>query len=174
MKNFKDLYEAIILTTIPTSDSVGTVNKTEEPEKICEPCDNFSKNVADFLGNDITQPDDNIGEPGEIDSDEVQNSDDVTETEDGSISIKLSEDGNELVLNAEVLAKIKAYLGVEETSETSDEGEVSDDTDGEESFETDEASENESNDEKTSESENESEIEDSDNDFKKKLKNQLK
>ena len=124
MQKFNALCDALILQAIPTSDSVGEVEKCGCEEK---PKDMFNQTadsyVDDNMGDieDTTQPDDDIGLSGN-DIEDVSEDDGITENEDGSVVIKLSDDGNELHLNAAVISKLMDYFGVERLEDESEEG----------------------------------------------------
>jgi len=136
MEKFNKYVESIILT-IPTSDSVGPVAKSEPAKEIGAIAkDGFSQTADDILNgtsasDDTIQPDDNVGEFGEIEGGEQEECDCNIEATDEGLSIDFN--GFKIVLPDGVREKLKTFLNDEDGTETSESEESEESTESDES-----------------------------------------
>ena len=118
MKKFYNYTEQLMLTISPKSDSVGAVDhETEE-----KPTDMFNTAADDIMSNfsdDTVQPDENVGETGENQS-ESTNGVDLECMGDEGVKVKFN--GLEILLPTDVIEAIKSFNGADE-SESHDENE---------------------------------------------------
>ena len=125
MKKFNTFSEALLVTLNPKSDSVGPVEQCP-----CQQQDMMSAAAQDVLknlGGDVMQPDDDVGEAGEIQADGDDNGGVELECTGDGLRVKFN--GMEIVLPSTVIDAIKSHT--DEGSEDSEgkEGEGSDNDD---------------------------------------------
>jgi len=123
MKNFNSFAEALLVSVVPKSDSVGPV--TGDSECPCQKQDMFSQNAEELLNSiNPIQPDDDVGEQGELQSDSESTEDssgiELECTEDG---LRVKFGGMEVVLPKSVVEKIKTHVEHED-SETPEQEEA--------------------------------------------------
>lgn len=153
MKKFNTYAEALLLAVRPQSDAVAPV-ETDEPEEVKDKMSMAADEVLQNLG---IQPDDNVGEYGNIESDsEAIDTDGIDLECLGEEGLRVKFNGMEIVLPKNVVEKIRGYS--EEMGETSseEENETKEHEDSESSeFEAGEQEATSDEDDKKEESENE-------------------
>jgi hypothetical protein len=166
MKQFNTLAEALLVTAAkPESDSVGSVCPCQS-----QPKDMLTQAAEDAMGKmgGVTQPNDDVGEFGEVEGDlgdnmEAMDGDGVDVECMGEEGMIVKFSGTAILLPKNVIEKIKAYEP-EESEET--EGDNSEHEESETTEEEHEENESES----TEKSEEESGDEDEEDDDKKEKK----
>lgn len=154
MKNFDKLLESIMLTTAPETDDIGAGEDTDNGEGVVQYPDMFSA-TADGVTNacdtcDTIQPDDNVGESGDIEADDVSLDDDgavlnadCIELIDGKVRIPMQKLKKLVLVWMQSTLDLDKELDVKgEEKEESKESE--DSTESEDTSETDESSKEES------------------------------
>lgn len=163
MKKFNEFSEALLVTLNPKSDSVGPVEQCP-----CQQQDMMSAAAQDVLrniGGDVVQPDDGVGEAGEIQADgDAVGGENGVELECTGDGLRVKFNGLEIVLPKDVVEMIKNHEGEdydpnaditsdEETEETEEgESEESEETEENESEETEETEESDEDDDNVFES----------------------
>jgi hypothetical protein len=152
MKNFNAFAEALLVTTAqPESDSVGPVSPDTCP---CQAKDRLTQTVEDTLGTlgSPVQPDDEVGEYGEIDGEAMEPLDgDGVELEclgDEGLIVKFA--GTAILLPKNVVEKIKTFEPSEGEEGESEEHEEGEETEQNEGGEEEDEQEDEEGDEKKS------------------------
>jgi hypothetical protein len=163
MKEFNKFVEAILITAQPQSDSAGAV----EPSCPCQQRDMFSQATDKFMDtlnpsdDQEIQPEDGVGETGEIQGDEQS---DVELECMGEQGLKVKFNGMEILLPKNVVEQIKEF----ESGEGEGEGEGSSEPEAGETQEHEEgetAAEEKSEHEEDGEKEEKDEKKDSDDMF---------
>ena len=132
MKKFYDFSEALILSLKPTSDAVAPATQAIEKK----PKDMFSTTadnyIKDVIGDEETvQPDDNVGEAGEIGSESSESNIDLECLGEEGLKIKFN--GLEFVLPVDVVEAIKGFKSEGSTEEEHEEHEENESPEEEES-----------------------------------------
>ena len=141
MKDFNKFVEAIFITTQPQSDTAGAV----EPSCPCQQKDMFTKSTDSFMDTLNTdndqeiQPDDNVGETGEIQADGETS--DVELECMGEQGLKVKYNGMEILLPRNVVDQIKGFEAVEKAEEGESEAETEEGEDAEAPVENEESDE---------------------------------
>lgn len=145
MKKFNQFSEALMVTLHPKSDAVAPVEACpcQQKDMLTQTADDVMKNLTG-----VTQPTDDVGDYGEVQSDGDVADESGIELEDTEGGLRVKFNGMELVLPVDVIEKIKAH----ETHEA-------DETDEEETEEHEE-SDSEEEDVKDDETDSEDESED--------------
>lgn len=125
MKKFNTLAEALLMSVSPQSDAVAPVTGSTE----C-PCqkDQFSQSADEFMNSlspEPIQPDDNVGEVGDIQSEGDGDSSGAEFECMGEEGMKIKFNGIEVILPRNVADELKAWMGDESeegSEETSEEG----------------------------------------------------
>jgi len=127
MKKFNTFSEAILVTLHPKSDAVAPVEACpcQQRDMLTQTADDVLKN----LGGDVVQPDDGIGQSGDIQADGIgEYAEDGSEGTDGDVELECTGDGLrvkfngiEIVLPKNVVEKIKSHEEHEDTETPAEE-----------------------------------------------------